>query len=613
MCVKNNVFINYTFGNTHNGVIKMSEKLDILNGLTEEQLLAVKHMGKTLLLVACPGAGKTRTLLARLYTKSMEDALVSSIRKTAVITFTKASAKEMSERYENIINKEKKNYQMGKSFFGTFHSFFYKLLKEYGLYYKIIDEGKKEEIIKRILFKKALGSLSIKEVLDKLDREECKSSVINEIIEDYNLYKKKYKLLDFKDIEEEFIRRLSEDNDFKKFCREKYEYYYVDEFQDCNELQINALKILTKGKSLFAVGDEDQCIYSFRGARPDIMINFHKEFCGGEKLYLTRNFRCGTVIVENSGVLISHNKFRNSKEMVKARQNIGNIEFVQLQDNKNYLNSLEEIILNLKEGILDTAILYRTNKEEEIINDYFLSKGIPFRHPKEYFNLFEYFIVKDIGSYIKLAEDNFLIEEGLNIINKPLRKITPIEIHKILNCSYKNSFINLLLENAKEVSQYKKIKGLEYGLQYLKDKNPYQQIKCIYNFLGYKGYLKELSHNNTIHFNIYHKIIMELLKIAKDSKDYNEVMYKFQRLHQGEEGVVLSTIHGVKGMEFKNVIIVNCNEGYIPYKLCNENEMEEERRLFYVGCTRSIDRLFLLYKRDVKVSRFIMEMPKFKE
>lgn len=591
----------------------MSEDLDILKDLTSEQLLAVRHRGKTLLLVACPGAGKTRTLLTRLYVKSLEDNLVSTIRKTAVITFTKAAAKEMRERYENINHKEKRSYQEGKSFFGTFHSFFYKLLKEYGLNYKIIDENKKEEILKDILFKKALGSLNVKEVLDKLDRQQCKSSVIKEIEEDYNIYKNNFKLLDFKDIEEEFVKRLLDDNSFRTFCREKYKYYYVDEFQDCNEMQITALKILTKGQSIFAVGDEDQCIYSFRGAKPDIMVNFHKKFSGGEKLYLTRNFRCGTVIVENSGAIISYNKFRNSKEMVKACEKVGNIQLVKLKDNKNYLNNLEEIILNSKESIKDTAILYRTNKEEEIINDYFLSKCIPFRHPKEYFNAFEYFIVKDIGSYINLAEDNFLIEEGINIINKPLRKVTPVEIHKIINCSYKGSFINLLFDNSKEVSQYRKIKGLEFGLNYLKDKDPFKQIKCIYNFLGYRRYLKELSYNNNINFNVYHKIVMELLDIAKASKDYNEVKYKFQRIHEGEAGVILSTIHGVKGMEFKNVIIVNCNEGYIPYKLCNENEMEEERRLFFVGCTRAINNLFLLYKEDVKVSRFIMEMPKFKE
>lgn len=584
---------------------------DFLKDLTEEQLIAVNNKGKTILLVACPGAGKTRTLLARLYIKSRENPMLSAMNKTAVITFTRASAKEMQERYENIIINEDKIYRKGKSFFGTFHSFFYKLLRDYGYNYKIIDEECKVEIIKRILLKKSLGSLQVKEVLNELHRVKDKSSIIKEISEDYKLYKKKCKFIDFDDIEEKFVEELSSNIDFRSFCRSKYNSYYVDEFQDCNELQIKALKILTKGQSIFAVGDEDQCIYSFRGAQPGIMVNFHEEFIGGVKLYLTKNFRCGTVILENSGELISHNNYRNSKKMIKASNNMGSINYYKLKDNTNYLNKLEELLIKLNKDVYDTAILYRTNKEEEIINDYFISKGIPFKNPKEYFNAYEYFIINDIGSYINLSKDAFLMEEGVNIINKPNRGVTPIEIYKVLNSTYKSSFINLILDNIKDISQYRKVKCLEFGLNYLKCSNPYKQINFIYNFLGYKKYLKKLSQNNDIDFNVYHKIIMELLNIAKTSKDYNEVIYKFQRLHQGEKGVILSTIHGVKGMEFKNVIIVNCNEGYIPYKRCREYEMEEERRLFYVGCTRSKDKLFLLYMEKMKTSRFLLEMPKF--
>lgn len=577
-------------------------------GLTKEQMKAVKYEGRNLLLVACPGAGKTRTLLTKLYYLNY---VLGENKKAAVITFTKACAEEMKKRYIKNIN----NYK-DKTFFGTFHSFFYRLMLSYGFKMKVIDEEAKNKIIDNILKKKNLEGFNVSEVLNTMNKK--RNCIIESIKKEYEVYKKENKVFDFDDIEEKFLNEISTHKEFLDFCRKKYDYYFVDEFQDTNNNQISILKKLTENKYLFAVGDEDQCIYSFRGAEPDIMVKFKDEFYNGEKLYLTKNFRSGESIIKSAQKLISNNKIRNVKEMIPGIPKSSVISFKNAENNAEYLNILKDIILKNIEELSDTAVLYRTNKESSLILDMLLSNNIPFKFIEGKFHPSDYYIFRDILSYFKLSQNPFDYESGISIINKPLRGISKLCIEKILSSKFKEPFSDLLIKNCTNILSYRNSMIFSFKINILKRLNPYEGFLFILYILGYKKYLKKKCIREEVNFKIYKYILKNSKKFFKEAKTFKEAEEKWMNNFNNKNGVLLSTIHGVKGMEFKNVIIVNCNEGNIPHHEGVKMGLEEERRIFYVGITRTIEKLYIIWQKKMKkehkqASRFVEEMGRFVE
>lgn len=594
---------------------------------------AVTTKDKNALIIAAPGSGKTTVIINRVH--YLVDKLKVNNGQIIVITFTKAAAKNMKERYENRFKQSK------SPFFGTFHGLFYKMLLRTRKNIDIIDGNIINKIINKVLRKyfDDVNEDKIKEVLNNISLyktaritiEKFKPSISREIFEDaigsYEHYKKENGKMDFDDLAIEALELLKNNEKALIYYRKLFKYILVDEFQDCDELQVEFLKLINgeKNNSLFAVGDEDQCIYSFRGSRPVYMVTFEKIFQDGNKHYLSINYRSKYNIVEKSKELIKFNKERNNKKILSNKKDNGVIKFYVPYNEKSQGDILVDLIKNEKKYNIDyekNAILYRTNMEAMSVIDAFTKNNIPFRLLDKQYNFFEHFICKDLIAYLKFAANPFDKESFLKIINKPFRYISKNNIDYVRNYKIQKNSIDILI-NKDDVPpfQRKKLDELKKDFNYVNRVSLGSAISYIVMDLEYIDYLKSYCEKFSQDLEDLEDVIEEFKLSAESFKNIFDFLTHVENVKNEieesksknqREGVILSTIHGVKGMEFKNVYLVNCNEDTIPHSSSKEENLEEERRLFYVGITRAIDDLYVFSPRNrrgqlKKVSRFISE------
>ncbi|MEG0296491.1 MAG: ATP-dependent helicase [Clostridium sp.] len=595
--------------------------------LDKYQYDAVKINSRNSIIIAAPGSGKTTVIINR-----VNELIVNrqvKIGHIIIITFTRAAAENMKNRYKKVFNKDM------APFFGTFHGLFYKILLRENYNINILEGGAGYGIIKSVLTKHfdEVTDDKIKEIQNDISRlktsmgtlEEYKpqgdKDIFIECLTSYEGYKQKNNLWDFDDLSVEVIKIFSSNQGLLNRYRDIFKYVLVDEFQDCDELQIRFLSLINEGgSSLFAVGDEDQCIYSFRGSQPEYMVTFDKTFKGGEKVYLKLNYRSKKNIVDVSKKLILNNKKRNKKEILSFRETDGTIQYSTPYNETTQGEEIAKVIQTNGCELTDNAVLYRTNMEARGIIDVFTRKRIPFKLLDKGYNFFEHFICKDMISYLRLAIDQKDKKSFLNIINKPFRyisKATTDDLRK--DISTKSPFDVLIDKKDTPPFQAKNLDDLRKDINYLNKVSLGSAIQFIISNLKYIDYLKEYGER-------YHQSIDELEEILEEFKsaaDGFRTIIEFlghvekvgKQIEEGkveENGVILSTIHGVKGMEFKNVFLINCDEETIPHKSSMDNNIEEERRLFYVGITRAIDNLYLYSPKSMRgnpkeASRFIKE------
>lgn len=601
--------------------------------LDKYQMSAVKAEEKNTLIVAAPGSGKTTVIINKV-NHLVKHKKVSN-GNIIVITFTKAAAQNMKKRYAQIFNADK------SPFFGTFHGLFYKILLRCGENIDIIEGGVAHKIVSNVLskyfdevnedkIKEAINNISLYKT-SRLSINEFKPSLTKEIfqeaLEKYEEYKKEHNKRDFDDLAIEVLELLKKDKNMLLAYRKLFKYVLVDEFQDCDEMQIDFLKLINAGADncLFAVGDEDQCIYSFRGSKPEYMVSFDEIFEGGKKYYLSINYRSKMNIVDKSKEVISFNKKRNNKEIKWNKDSEGIIRWFSPYNEKMQCENLANIVLENKNiGISyeDNAILYRTNIESMIMIDVLTKRKIPFTLLDREYNFFEHFICKDIIAYLKLSINQFDIKSFVQIINKPFRYISKSNFAYIKNyAKEENPFTILINKDDTPSFQKKKLDDLRKEINYLNKISLSSAIAYIVMDLGYRDYLKGYSQKFNQSFEDLEDIIEEFKLSAEGFKTIFEFLQHIEEIKQSieeskkktkREGVILSTIHGVKGMEFKNVYVINCVEETIPHSNSIKGNIEEERRLFYVGITRAINNLYLFSPRSRKgqfkeVSRFIVE------
>lgn len=601
--------------------------------LDKYQMDAVKAEDRNVLIVAAPGSGKTTVIINKVNhlvcNKNIENG------KIIIITFTKAAAQNMKKRYEDTFNRS------NSPFFGTFHGLFYKMLLRTGKNIDIIDGGVAHKIVSNVLskyfdevnedkIKEAINNISLYKT-SRVALNEFKPTLTREIFEEalekYEEYKRENRKYDFDDLAIEVIDMLRSDENILLAYRNLFRYILVDEFQDCDEMQIDFLKLINQGKdnSLFAVGDEDQCIYSFRGSKPEYMVSFDKIFNGGKKYYLSINYRSKKNIVEKSKDVIKFNKERNNKEIKWNRECQGIIKWFSPYNEKIQAETLSDIILeNKKNGISyeSNAVLYRTNMESMQIIEVLTKKKIPFTLLDREYNFFEHFICKDIIAYLKLSVNYFDRESFLQIINRPFRYISKGNLSYIKNYREEEDPFNIIINKTDTPPfQKKKLEDLKRDIAYLNKISLSSAIAYIIMDLGYIDHLKSYGERFNQSIEDLEDIIEEFKLSAEGFKTIFEFLSHIEEVKQTIEeskkkvkrdGVILSTIHGVKGMEFKNVYIINCCEETIPHASSIKENIEEERRLFYVGITRAIDELYLFSPRNRKgqfkeVSRFIVE------
>lgn len=602
--------------------------------LDKNQLKAVKANERNVLVVAAPGSGKTTVIINRI--KYLVDEVGVYPSNIIVITFTKAAALNMKNRYINTFHKE------SSPFFGTFHGLFYKILLREGANINIIEGYITNKIIEGVLRKYSdeVNEDRVKEAVNNISLFKTSGENINdfkpsiakdifmECYDAYDKYKKENNLWDFDDLTIKVLELFKNNKRIREGYKRVFKYILVDEFQDCDDLQIEFLKLMTEGEenSLFAVGDEDQCIYSFRGSKPEYMVSFDKTFKSAKKYYLHINYRSNKNIIESSKKVISFNKERNKKDIQWYKDKDGIILCKGVYDERIQGDEISEKIrafynkssYRYKENI----VLYRTNMEAMSVIDSFIRNKIPFTLLDKEYNFFNHFICKDLLSYLSLAMNPYDREAFINIINKPFRYVSKTSIAYIREYKYeKNTFDILIEKDDTPPFQRKKLDELKRDFNYIKKSSLSSGIQYIVTDMGYIDYLKTYTERFGGNIEDLEEIVEEFKMSASSFKTIfeffehvDEVGKKIEesKRNKTDDRVLLSTIHGVKGMEFKNVFLINCNEDTMPHSSSKEENIEEERRLFYVGITRAIDNLFLFVPKMRKgkfrdASRFIEE------
>lgn len=584
-----------------------------MDNLDKYQIEAVKTRAKNALIIAPPGAGKTTVILNRLK-YLLEEEKVKGIN-IIVITFTKAAAENMKSRFKDMCEN------CVIPFFGTFHGLFYKILLRNKCEIHLIETKDAYNLIRRVLstYIEEVSDDKIKEVLNNISKKKTSSKeldipmtqeVFNRCYEAYENFKKERNLLDFDDLQIRAVKLLKENPNILGYYKNLIKYILVDEFQDCDSIQLEFLSLINN--NTYCVGDEDQSIYSFRGATPEAMINFHKYFKESEKIYLKYNYRSLENIVSLSSKVIEHNKERYKKEIISFNKNKGKIEFNipfnESEEAKIICSKIEES-KKLGNKYSDTAILYRTNMESRSFIDSFIKKKIPFKLLDKEYNFFNHFICRDLVSYLHLAIDPFNKEDFKRIINKPFRYISKGAVYSVLNSKKKENVFDILMDlEGVHPFQRRKLEELKNDIAYLNKLSLNSAIDFILSDLEYSKYIGEYSSK----FKQSQEDLLDIVEEFKNSaKEFKSIITFISHIESVEENleelnnsgdidsVILSTMHGVKGMQFKDVHIVNIVDESIPHRNSMDN-LEEERRLFYVGITRAINNLYLYSPKNIR-------------
>ena len=555
-----------------------------------------------------------------------------------VVTFSRAAAKEMKERFLGFTGQ-----QYTSVTFGTFHGVFYGILKQaYGFTAaNILSEEEKFSILKELTLNYG-GDLAeegdfaeeiAKEISvvkgNKISLEHyysscCPDEVFRQIYQGYRETCQSRRKLDFDDMILYCYELFSQRKDILAAWQKKFQYILVDEFQDINQLQYDIVRMLAQPQNnLFIVGDDDQSIYHFRGARPEIMLNFTRDYPEAETVTLDVNYRCSGRILSSAMRVIGENKKRFSKQLSTPNQDGEAVQIREFQNpREEYLAVVSELRERIENGerLEDTAILLRTNQEAEGLVGALMERQVPFNMKEKLPNLFQHWICRNLLAYMHFAAGEKSRKYFLEFMNRPNRYIS----RDALSLSPVVDF-----EELKEFYKDKdwmcdRITTLETHLRVLKGLAPYAAINFIRKGMGYEEYLREYAEYRKIKPEELSEILDRLTESTKGMnsleewetyiKEYTEKLEEqAKKVEQEREGVLISTLHGVKGLEYDHVYILNVNEGSMPYrKAVLEPAIEEERRLFYVGMTRARKHLALCYVRQQyekkrEPSRFLKE------
>ena len=599
------------------------------------QLEAIQHRDGPMLVLAGPGSGKTTVITHRVkYLIEHHQVDPSAI---LVVTFTKAAAREMQERFEKLMDGHG-----GRVSFGTFHSVFFTILK-YAYRFQasnIVRDEQKNQFIRELMDQYELdiedeheftsGVLSeisfVKSEMLDLDHyysQNCSEAVFKKLYKGYEERLRRGNLLDFDDMLAMCYELFKERKDILQAWQRKYKYILIDEFQDINQIQYEIVKMLALPENnLFIVGDDDQSIYRFRGARPELMLGFEKDYPDAERILLDVNYRCVDPVIESAGKLIANNKTRFQKE-IHGNRGKGCPVFVKewpdpLAETKAITEELRDYH---KMGIAyeDMAVLYRTNQGPRLLIERMMEYNIPFHMRDTVPNLYEHWISRNVFCYIYAALGDLSRSNILQIINRPARYISRDALDtKVIRWEQLRSFYqdkNWMLD---------RIDQLVYDLEMLREMAPAGAVNYIRKAIGYDDYLREYANERRLKPEDLFEVLDALQESAVPFKtyeawfnhmdEYKEQLKEQSALREAEkEGVSLMTMHSCKGLEFKVVYILDTNEGITPHhKAVLEPDLEEERRMFYVAMTRAKDRLHIFYVKEryhkrQTVSRFVVE------
>lgn len=603
----------------------------------EEQKKAITHKEGPAMVLAGPGSGKTLVITYRV--KWLIEQAGVHPSHILVITFTRAAAKEMQQRFEKLMKG-----QNAPVMFGTFHSVFFMILR-YAYRYtgrNIVREEDQRRYIKEMIDEKELEIEDETEFLTGVLNEisyvkgemidlslyhssNCADELFRELYEEYEKQLRSRRLLDFDDMLVFCYELLRDRPDILKMWQEKFSYILVDEFQDINRIQYEIVKMLAGEKAnLFIVGDDDQSIYRFRGAKPEIMLGFKKDFPETKQMILNINYRCSQEIVDGARRLISHNTKRFKKELTAARGSRIPIVYRQFDTVSDECSDIVNAIrFYMKKEIPpeQISVIFRTNTQPRLLAGRLLEYNIPFQMRDVLPNIFEHWISRNIITYLKLAMGARDRKLFLQIMNRPKRYIA----RKMLT----DPVVDLTVLKQQTFGKrwlYEKIDKLEMDLYLLKKMEPYAAIQYIRNGIGYEEYLVEYAAFRKMSPDDLTEILDQIQESARDFhtteewfayiQEYGEELKKQMEAGRkmDNKGVTLTTMHSAKGLEYEVVFVMDMNEGVTPHKKAvKDADLEEERRLMYVALTRAKTYLFLysvkkIYQKEAKPSRYLGEI-----
>lgn len=603
----------------------------------EGQLKAIHHVQGAMMALAGPGSGKTTVMVHRI--KYLIEEMKVSPAGILVITFTRASAREMEERFHKLMKGSK-----CQCTFGTFHSiFFYILRMAYGYQSNnILLEEEKYALIREIIRNKQLEYDDEEELISEIIYEmgmmkgdmiplehyyaTCMGEeIFRQVYREYETKVNSMGKLDFDDMMVYCYELLKERPDILKNLQRRYTHILVDEFQDINKIQYEITKLLAAPQNnLFIVGDDDQSIYGFRGARPEIMLHFPEDYPDCVTTLLDVNYRCSRNITEGAIRVISNNTIRYEKPIVSAKAFEEPIRIhhmdTRLEENQHIL---KEISKYYKEGISysEMAIIVRTNIQARNIVHKLMEYNIPFQIRDKMPCIYDHFTVKNVFDYIRAAMGNRERSLFLRILNRPNRYLA----RDLLTESIVD-FEQLRVKVKEKEWAVDNITQMEYELKILKDLKPYAAVNFIRKAIGYDAYLREYAEYRHLNVDDFYTVLDEVQEMAKQYKTYEEwldgiAQYRMEfeehmklNNRENKNGIVVTTMHSAKGLEFDAVFILEANEGLTPYKKAvKPEEIEEERRMFYVAMTRARNHLHIYevrdyYNKELEPSRFLKEL-----
>ena len=615
--------------------------MELLKNLNKEQIEAVKTIDGPVLVMAGAGSGKTKVLTTRI-AYLIEEGIPSY--NILAITFTNKAAAEMRDRVSNIIGDV-------SSFIGTFHSLGVRIIREnhdiLGLpnNFTIIDSDDTNTIIKKLLKEMNLDSKQYSPSYVRNRISFIKNQMLTDgeldrlfntpmdkvVVEVYHRYNNKLKTsasVDFDDLLLLPVNLFKEHKDILEYYQDKYRYILIDEYQDTNPVQYKLSVMLSnKYKNIFVVGDMNQSIYAFRQADFRNISNFEKDFKGAKVIKLEHNYRSTNNILSAANEVIKHNTERKDLKLFSDNGDGVKIKYMRAYDEKHEIALvIDEIKHLLSEGYKneDIAILYRTNAQSRAIEDVFLAKGIPYKVFGSYY-FYNRREIKDLISYLRLIYNPHDEISLRRVINTPKRGIGEIAIAAIEErAKQQNISMFEALETRKELEFKEIIEDL------IKRSESLSLTELIDEVLERSGMKKELESSKALEDEIRLENLMEVKSITASFEErtgsanlgdfLEEVSLIADISNHTEDGdvVTLMTLHSAKGLEFPVVFLVGMEEGLFPHNMSlMENNLEEERRLCYVGITRAKERLYLtnakrrmLYgKENMNIpSRFISEI-----
>lgn len=618
--------------------------MDYLESLNEQQKEAVLHMDGPCLVIAGAGSGKTKVLTTRI--AHLIETGVNSYQILA-ITFTNKAAKEMKDRLQALVPDN-------NAFVGTFHSFGMRIIRQnyelLGLQrnFTILDSDDVLSVIKKIMKEKNIDtkdcapsyirnriSFIKNENLSLLEIEKFFNTPVEKIA--YEVYKEYIKILknnnslDFDDLLLLPVRLFSDYPEVLEKYQNYFKYILIDEYQDTNEVQYKLTKLLaSKHNNIFIVGDPDQSIYMFRGANYKNILNFEKDYANAKVIPLEENYRSTSYILNAANSVIKNNKERKEKNLWSNKGNGVKVKYMRAYDEKNEVDLvLGEIKKLLEEGYKkkDIAVFYRTNGQARVVEEQFLKANIPYKVVGSFY-FYSRKEIKDLISYLRLilnSNDDISLRR---IINVPKRKIGAATVNAIeQRATLNHSSMFDELEGKKELE----FKNLILELK--KESESLSLTELIDAILEKTGLRQELEMDHTLESDLRLENLEEFKSITASFEeqtgsvnlaDFLEEISLVADISEHKESndeVTLMTIHSAKGLEFDVVFLIGMEEGIFPHQnaFIEENGIEEERRLCYVGITRAREKLFLtnakrrmLYGRESlnQPSRFIQEIDK---